>query len=217
MCLIFLAMDAHPRYRLIVAANRDEYHARATAPLCVWPRGPGGAEIVAGRDLVGDGTWMGVTRRGRFAALTNYRGAAGGSGTPPTRGKLVRGFLESSVSAGDYTEALRADGYRYNGFSLLVHDGEECYCYSNRPDEATRLGPGLHGLSNHLLNSPWPKVSRGIGALERYLAEHDDPVPDALFDLLTDPHVPGDHELPDTGVGVERGRALAPRFGRGVR
>jgi len=222
MCLIFVALRAHPRFPLVVAANRDEFHSRSTAPLGPWPDAPEPArEIVAGRDLVGGGTWMGVTRRGRFAALTNYRGTAVAESDPPSRGGLVSGFLEAAEGARSYLERLRPAGGRYNGFSLLAYDGAACWCYSNRADALTRLEPGsIHGLSNHLLNSPWPKVVRGKAALAAMLARTEaidgpEVLVERLFDLLTDCVRPSDGELPDTGVGLERERALAPMFVHG--
>ena len=217
MCLIFVALDAHPRYRLIVAANRDEFHSRPTAPLAPWSREDGGeTEIVAGRDLVG-GTWMGVTRGGRFSALTNYRDIAVSGQDPPSRGGLVSGFLNAESQAETYVQSLREHGGKYNGFSFLVYDGIDGYCYSNRADAVTKLTPGVHGLSNHLLNSPWPKVTRGVDAIGQHLVEDDGPthLAETLFELLRDAYVPHDHALPDTGVGMDRERELAPMFVRG--
>ncbi len=215
MCLIFAALDAHPQYRLIVAAHRDEFHSRETARLAAWPRtAQHKAEVIAGRDLVGGGTWMGVTDNGRFSALTNFRGPAVGGENPPSRGGLVSGFLAGDSEAVGYLESVQISGPRYNGFSLLAFDGATFACYSNRADALTEIAPGVHGLSNHLLNSPWPKVTRGIDVLQSFLAT--DPAHDALvdrcFELLTDAQRPADHLLPDTGVGVERERALAPMF-----
>ena len=215
MCLIFIAHRAHPDYPLIVAANRDEFHARPTASAAVWPgeRQP----LFAGRDLEAGGTWMGVTGDGRFAALTNYRGPAATELNPSSRGGLVTGFLTGMASAEEYIAALEPDGHRYNGFSVLVHDGDSLYCYSNRAGQVTQVAAGVHGLSNHLLDSPWPKVTRGTAAIERYL-EHTDDVPslvEPLFDLLSDRAQPADLELPDTGVGLARERELAPMFVHG--
>ena len=218
MCLIFAALDAHPRYRLIIAANRDEFHARETAPLAAWPEvSEHGEEIIAGRDLVGGGTWMGVTRSGRFSALTNYRGPALGAGNPPSRGGLVSGFLSGRESGVSYLRDVQVVGERYNGFSLLTFDGETLACYSNRADALTQIEPGVHGLSNHLLNSPWPKVTRGIDALSNYLraAPAGKALVDECFAMLADGQRPEDHLLPDTGVGVERERELAPMFVHG--
>lgn len=213
MCLIFMALDAHPRFRLLVAANRDEFHTRATAPVAAWSN-DGDSDIIAGRDLVAGGTWMGMTRSGRFGALTNYRGPALSDPNPPSRGHLVTDFLASDLSAARYCDELRAEGHRYNGYSLLAYDGESMCCYSNRADEFTELASGVHGLSNHLLNSPWPKVTRGVDAIERELVadRSDEALVETLFAMLKDSHRPRDEELPDTGVGVERERELAPMF-----
>ena len=217
MCLIFVAHRAHPRYPLIVAANRDEFHARPTAPAAPWPAAAGETEIFAGRDLEAGGTWMGVTREGRFAALTNYRNPAGAKRDAPTRGKLVSGFLAGRASARAYVGDLEREGERYNGFSLLVHDGDELLCYSNAANLITELPAGVHGLSNHLLGSPWPKVTRGVERLAALLAAPADPadLTGAFFALLADDAIPADHELPETGVGLERERVLSPMFVRG--
>lgn len=218
MCLVFMALSAHPGYPLIVAANRDEFHARETAAAAPWTLGEGHAvEVVAGRDLVAGGTWMGVSRAGRFAALTNYRGPVLGTADPPSRGALVTEFLGTEESAAQYCERLRADGHRYNGFSLVAYDGVQMCCYSNRADALTHIGPGVHGLSNHLLNTPWPKVARGREILQRQLGGNVEPrsLVDPFFDMLNDARIPKDYELPDTGVGMERERALAPMFVRG--
>ena len=208
MCLILLARDVHPRYRLIVAANRDEYYDRSTAPLAWWQDHP---EVLAGRDLRSGGTWMGITRDGRFAAVTNYREPGGNDPGARSRGRLVLGFLTSDADAPRHLASLRAEQDAYNGFSLVCGNaGGLCYC-SNRSDrDPTAVVAGIHGVSNHLLNTPWPKVVRGKELLRAALDESENVLVDRLLALLRDRSVPGDSELPDTGVGTERERVLAP-------
>jgi len=208
MCLIYIAHRVDPFYRLVVAANRDELHARPSAPAHWWDDAPG---ILAGRDLEAGGTWMGISRSGRFAALTNYRDPAHRAPGARSRGLLVSGFLRSGAPALAWLEEVAGEGDRYDGFSLLVHDGDTLAFYSNRGGEPEPVPPGVHGLSNHLLDSPWPKVEQGklelLGLLSR-----GTPTPGALRGLL-DRREPADEaELPDTGVGAARERWLSPRF-----
>jgi uncharacterized protein with NRDE domain len=212
MCLILLANDAHPRYRLVVAANRDEFYARPTAPAAWWDDA---GDVLGGRDLRGGGSWLGVTRAGRWAALTNYRDRAGERKDAPSRGELVGDFLRGADSPAEYLDRLRSRAARYNGFNLLVGDVDSVFWLSNRAADqrrgAQRVAPGVHGLSNHLLDTPWPKVVRGTSALRGLLGEAD-LAPGALLDLLLDRTVAADHQLPDTGVGVELERALSTLF-----
>jgi len=208
MCLILFAHRVHPAYPLVVAANRDEWFRRPTAPAGFWPDAP---EVLAGRDLEQQGTWLGVTRAGRFAALTNYRDPGANRPDAPSRGTLVSAFLRSRIPPGEYLEHLRRDASRYNGFSLLVGDFSELLYFSNR-DGASRLTPGIHGISNHLLDTPWPKVARGKQALEALVAEGRDPSPEELLALLASRSRPPDESLPETGVGLEWERVLSPLF-----
>ncbi len=208
MCLILLAWKAHPDYRLIVAANRDEFHHRPAAPLDFWKDDP---DILAGRDLSAGGTWMGVTRAGRFAALTNYRDPANIRPDAPSRGDLVTGFLKTTDSPAGYLSKLTETGRRYNGFNLLAGDADHLYHYSNRGGPPAPVPPGVHGLSNRLLNTPWPKVRRGVAALDACL-QSDRIDPEALFAILMDRHRPADNKLPETGVGLEWERRLSTIF-----
>lgn len=209
MCLILLGWKAHPAWRLIAAANRDEYYDRPSAPIHGWTDAP---EILAGRDLRNGGAWMGVTRSGRFAALTNYRDPAAVRPDAPSRGELVPDFLIRETAAGDWMRQLAKRADRYNGFNLLASDGAELWYFGNRRERGPeRLSPGVHGLSNRFLNTPWPKVERsraGFGAA--ISAETVDP--EALFRVLADRRKPPDEELPDTGVGLEFERILSPPF-----
>ncbi len=150
MCLIVLAWRAHPSFPLIVAANRDEFHARPAAPAAFWDDRPG---ILAGRDLEARGTWMGVSRSGKFAAVTNYRGAREPRAAH-SRGELVARFLENGQTPGQYVDLLSTDGKLYSGFNLLASDGDELWWLSNRDGAPRRLEPGIHGLGNTLLDAP---------------------------------------------------------------
>jgi uncharacterized protein with NRDE domain len=150
MCLILLAWRAHPELALAVAANRDEFHGRPAAAAAFWPDRPA---ILAGRDLEAKGTWMGVARSGRFAAVTNYRGAREPSAAE-SRGALVTKFLEGSGTPGAYLAAIQSNANRYSGFNLLACDGEELWWMSNRDGAPRRLEPGIYGLGNLLLDSP---------------------------------------------------------------
>lgn len=209
MCTLLLGYRAHPRFRLVLAANRDEYYRRPTAPAHFWQQAP---RIFAGRDLVHGGTWLGVTSTGRIAALTNYRdpGDPHRHG-PNSRGRLVSGFLEERIGAEEYLRRLRQSGLPYGGYNLLVGDSQRLFCYSNKSDRLAAIEPGVHGISNHLLDTPWPKVRRGKEGLAEILSrEHF--IAEDLFALLADDTHPADHELPDTGVGVELERLLSPIF-----
>lgn len=207
MCLILLAYRAHPLYHLVVAANRDEFFQRPAATADWWDEQP---DLLAGRDLEAGGTWLGVTRSGRCAALTNFRDPPAHRPDAPSRGGLVTGFLQGTATPADYLAALLPQADHYNGFNLLVADRETLHGYCNRGGGVTPLEPGVHGISNGLLNEPWPKVTRGRAALSQALA--DDPDPVALFTLLADRTRAPDAQLPDTGIGAEWERLLSSRF-----
>lgn len=206
MCLILLAWRVHPRYPLVLAANRDEFHARASAAAEYWRDCP---NLLGGRDLESMGTWLGLTREGRIAAVTNVRDTAATTPTQaPSRGNLARDFLCSDAPAARYVEQVVAQAAAYRGFNLLVGDHDTLWWISNRGDGARRLAPGVYGVANDLLDTPWPKVTVGKRALERTLRLG--PSLGSLLALLDDTQVFADAELPDTGVGIERERMLAP-------
>ena len=270
MCLIYVAWRRHPHHRLVVAANRDEHHARPTAAAHWWKDSPG---VLAGRDLEAGGTWMGITRDGRFAAVTNYRDSANpsqgiGWGTrdsaqrdrqatapalvphgtgwstrdsaqrnrqatapavAPSRGTLVGAFLTGREPAPEYLKRVVREGRRYNGFSLLAMDGETLAFASNRARGVTLLEPGIFGLSNHLLDTPWPKVTSGKAELERIVAKPDVRVPDLLALLASrepplagashpdsngwgNPGRPAEAPSADTGSDLGRTRWRSSRF-----
>jgi uncharacterized protein with NRDE domain len=210
VCLVVFALDYHPRYRLIMAANRDEFHDRPTLTAAYWSDFP---HVLAGRDLLCGGTWLGVTTDGRLAAVTNYRDGARDIDTPRfSRGALPAGYLAKAVPPQAYLETLPTRPGDYNGFNLIVADREQLWYYSNRGNAGPmRVASGIHGLSNHLLDTPWPKVTTSKDCLERLIRE-DRVSPEALLELLSDTAPFPDHLLPDTGVGRERERMLSPRF-----
>ena len=202
MCLIYVAWRRHARHRLVVAANRDEFHARPTLPLHWWDDTPG---VLAGRDLEAGGTWMGVGAAGRFAAITNYRDPfAAPLPAAPSRGALVSGFVAGDEPAETWLDRVMDKGHRYNGFSLLVTDGDTLAFTSNRSRGVVRLGPGVYGLSNHLLDTPWPKVTGGKAELERLLAGPEVRVPDLL--ALLAPGDPRHDEAPAADIESDPGR-----------
>jgi uncharacterized protein with NRDE domain len=208
MCILFVAYKSHPRHPLIVLANRDEFYDRPTAPAQRWEDHP---NVTAGRDLVGGGTWLGIADGGRFAAVTNFRDPNRAAGSI-SRGKLVADFLTDSETPSDYISNVAADARSYSGFNLIAGTIEDLYYFSNAADAPPQqLEPGVYGLSNHLLNTPWPKVSRGLDAFSR-LIEADEISTDAAFDLLADETIAMDDRLPDTGIGIERERILSPIF-----
>ncbi len=208
MCLIFVGHRHQRRYPLVIAANRDEFYARPTAPAAFWDDAP---DLLAGRDLLGHGTWLGVTRAGRFAAVTNFRSAAEPHKDAPSRGALVSGFLTSRADPRSYLEALERTAHRYNGFNLLVGDGEQLCFYSNREGVVRTLAPGLCGLSNHLLDTPWPKVVQGKRRLQALL-DAPEWSEQRAFELLFDREPAPEAELPDTGVSRAYERALSAIF-----
>jgi len=208
MCLILLSYRAHPSYGLILAANRDEFYDRPTAPLGFWPEAP---QILGGRDLKRGGTWLGVTKTGRICAVTNFRDPTVQLTDAPSRGLLVAGFLKGSESPLEYLQKVKGAGERYNGFNLLAGDESGIFYCSNRTDGIVRLSPGIHGLSNHLLDTPWPKVAKGKKYLEKILSS-DEINCESIFDLLSDRDMPADRDLPATGVGIEWERILSPLF-----
>ncbi|MBK8183110.1 MAG: NRDE family protein [Candidatus Competibacteraceae bacterium] len=209
MCLILVAYRHHPSYPLIVAANRDEFYDRPTAALAFWSDTP---TIMAGRDLKAGGAWLGVTPTGRFAALTNYRDPARLIPSAPSRGQLVSDYLRSEEPARAYLDRLAQQADVYNGFNLLLGDAEGLFYYANFDGPPRALAPGLYGLSNHFLDTPWPKVERSRAALRRVLQRCTHPTADELLGILTDRMPAPDGELPRTGVPLEWERWLSPIF-----
>jgi uncharacterized protein with NRDE domain len=215
MCLIALAWRTHPRWRLVLAANRDEFHERPTLPLAPWLDAPA---VIGGRDALHGGGWLAL-RGARLAAVTNVRRPGAPLGR--SRGALVAGFVRGNVQAQTALDALAVEAADYSPFNLLVHDGDTLAFASNLPDFAARpLAPGLHGISNGALDAPWPKTETLMTRLDAWLQAQpdvspgDEATPDlsSLFDALADTAPAPDAALPDTGVGLERERFLSPAF-----
>ena len=210
MCLAVIALSAHPRYALVLAANRDEFHARAAAP-AAWGDDDSFRDILAGRDLAAGGTWLGVHRNGRFAFVTNVRQGTGRDPAARSRGELVPKVLHSTGSLRDAFTAIAHEGSAYNGFNLLAADASGALWVSNRVAGIREVEAGIHGLSNAALDTPWPKVERTKAALAQWVARGSEDL-DVLFAALADRRGAPDADLPATGVTLERERALAAPF-----
>ena len=208
MCIILLAHQAHAEYVLVLAANRDEYYERPTAQAHFWPDAP---EVLAGRDLERGGTWLGLTRSGRISAVTNYREPGAKMADALSRGALVSDYLRGGACADEYLSELVPRASLYNGFNLILGVPGRLRYFSNRKAGAQTIGPGVHGVSNHLLNTGWPKVSRGRRALKEILAGENLCI-EELFKVLADDARAEDAMLPETGVGLELERVLSPLF-----
>lgn len=213
MCLIVFAYDCHPRYTMILAANRDEYFKRPTASACFWDSHP---EILAGRDLEMLGTWMGISRSGRWAALTNFRDPASQLANPKSRGRLVGNFLCGDTSPFDYLQDVVLARDSYNPFNLLVGDGAKLFFLCSKAAEIKELTPGLYGLSNQQLDYPWPKVQKSKQALAQYLDLSQEVEPQALFEILADEERAPDSQLPATGISYDLEKLLSSIFIRGT-
>lgn len=206
MCLIVFAWETHPDYRLILAANRDEFHGRPAQPLHWWPDRP---TVLAGRDLQAGGTWLAASRNGRFATVTNYREGQRPRAGLRSRGDLVADFVSGERAPEEYLRSLEGD--RYAGFSLLVTDGEELWCGSNRGDAPTLLGSGIYGLSNAALDTPWPKLIRSRAGLEGLL-EADRVNESELLRLMADRTPAAAHEIVAGDMSFELARAITAPF-----
>ena len=203
MCLLVLAWHAHPRYSLVLAANRDEFHERPAAPLAKWPEP---YDILAGRDLRAGGTWLGVDRRRRVGVVTNFRELQRPRPQAPSRGSLIPDYLGDTASAGEFLAGLQARVHAYSGFNLLLADGSDALWYaSNRTEPFARpLPPGIYGLSNHTLDEPWPKLQRVRRKFEAWLSGSGDRPATELFAILDDRERAGvDATLPQTGLSPE--------------
>jgi len=209
MCLILFLYDTHPDYRLILAANRDEFYDRPTSPLAFWDDTP---SVLAGRDLKGTGTWLGITKNGRIAAITNFREPALFKPNAPSRGLLLSDYLTGTKTPKTYLKHIKTIGHRYNGFNLLLGDSNGLYYYSNKTEKIKALKPGLYGLSNHLLDTPWPKVEKGKAFFKNVLSRKKQINTEDIFSLLADRTFAPDDRLPDTGIGLKWEQILSPLF-----
>lgn len=208
MCLIVFAFKNHPEYDLIFAANRDEFYERPTREAQFWDDYP---QLLAGKDLKSGGTWLGINRRGEFSALTNYRDPSIQREDPPSRGQIVLDFLTQKTNSKSFLKKLHQQSQAFMGFNVLAGSPDQLYHYSNQEKKVNRVEPGLHGLSNHLLNTPWPKVERAKSRLKQILSA-DEVNEEALFDLLQDDTEASADALPETGIPDELEKKVSPIF-----
>jgi uncharacterized protein with NRDE domain len=208
MCLIVFANNVHPKYKLIFAANRDEFYDRPSEQADYWEEYP---ELLAGKDLQAGGTWLGITKQGRFSAITNYRDLKNQIEVAPSRGKLTFDFLVNEIHPEKYYDQLKPTLNNFNGFNLLYGNVDELYYFSNKTDDFQKIEPGIHGISNALLDTPWQKVEKSKQQLQRLLLQ-EEIHPWEVLNILDDTLPAKDEELPDTGVGIELERMLSSIF-----
>ncbi|NYT61135.1 NRDE family protein [Alcaligenaceae bacterium] len=211
MCIAYLALDAHPDWPLFIAANRDEFHSRPTRAAAPWPDHP---DVIAGIDCLAHGTWLGITRQGRFALLTNYRDPSALITNAPSRGELTSQFLTGHESVNTYANRIHAVADAYNGFNLIVGKlAQACYV-GNRTEHGApqSLASGRYIISNHLLDTPWPKAERLRQALDQYPLEALEQSLTPVFNILKDNTQAHDCALPSTGLSLERERLLSSPF-----
>lgn len=218
MCLIAFAWRAHPRYRLALIANRDEFHGRPTAPAAMDPEHPW---VYGGRDLQAGGGWLMASTRGRLAAVTNVRAGLAPETAARSRGALVRGYVAGEYATDAFADSLHDEATQYGRFNLLLWERDALVFASNHPGFQTRrIAPGVHAMSNGAFDAPWPKAMHATAALRDWLAadphaaEHDAASLEPLFAAMADATTAPDALLPDTGVGLELERKLSPAFVR---
>ncbi len=207
MCLVAFALSIHPKYELVMVFNRDEEKSRGSEPIH-WLNN----EILAGRDEKDGGSWFGITRHGRIAYLTNFRNPETFREDAKSRGHIVKSFLVSNLTEEDFVKRLRSEIQEYNDFNLIFGvRPNRLFYFSNITDKLIRIKPGIHGLSNGLLDEPWPKVVRLKKMLESKMSKNELTVVE-LLGLLKDRAIPPPDELPNTGVGLELEMKLSPIF-----
>jgi uncharacterized protein with NRDE domain len=210
MCVVALASNAHPRWRLLLAGNRDEFHARPAVALAPWPD----SGVIAGRDLQSGGTWVGLDRRGRVAVVTNVRDGLAKAHDGPSRGALPATFLAGAADAAATSADLLAHAEAYAPFNLVLADADGCWHLGNHPLQREPMAAGVHGISNGRLDAPWPKTRHLMAALRTWIDAGSDEL-ESLWSALADERMAPDAGLPDTGVGMELERKLSPAFIRG--
>lgn len=208
MCLITFAYEKHPKYRLIVVANRDEFYNRPTAAANWWNEHP---NLLAGKDLKGMGTWLGVTKNGRFSALTNYRDGFSEKPNAPSRGDLVKDFLLSQYETTEYLANIQPSAEQYNGYNLLTFDGVNLGYFSNKIEQPRILEKGVYGLSNGILDTPWQKLNYAVEGLEKLLDAADFSIENA-FEMMRNRTIAPDEKLPNTNVPIEWERTLSAMY-----
>lgn len=212
MCLIGFVWDSHPKYKLIFVSNRDEFYNRSSAPIHFWKESP---DLIAGKDLEGGGTWLGTTRKGRFAAITNYRDPKNIKQNAPTRGMLTYNFLAGLDSPEEYLSQISTKAKDYNGFNLLVGDllKGELYFFSNYENKIKKVEKGIYGLSNALLNTPWHKVNKVKEKLTKITTENPERIESTLLlKTLIDKEMPEDSQVQQTGLPMRLEKMLSPMF-----
>ncbi|MCC2615770.1 NRDE family protein [Aestuariibacter halophilus] len=209
MCILFIAVKQHPDLPLIIAANRDEFYQRPTTPSGFWNEYP---SILAGKDRQAGGTWMGVTRGGKIAALTNVREPQRVLDNAPSRGELTVNYLTEDVSTSDYLQCCQSSRQHYNGYNLLFGEWHNLHVYNNRSDTLTVLKPGFYALSNASIDMHWPKQRRGVKGLQAACQLPADHIVDALLTVLQDDHQAPEEALPDTGIPKDWERLLSSIF-----
>ena len=208
MCLIFISYNQHKEFPFVAIANRDEFYDRPADQIKHWQDNP---EIIGGKDLTGGGTWMGVTTTGHFAMLTNYRDMANIKSNAPTRGKLVSNYLKGKFDPANYLQALNLTAANYNGYNIILGTFNDPWYYSNQNNKIYRLGTGSYGLSNALIDTPWPKLSSGKERFNQILS-HDNFDDAELFDFMLNKELADDKHLPETGIGYAKEKQLSSRF-----
>ena len=212
MCILFLAKDCHPDWPLIVAANRDEFFARPSAAMAFWDEHP---NVLAGRDLEAGGTWLGVNRRGRFSAVTNFRTARDPVANARSRGELVAGFLQSSGGVAAWGSLLEHSFREYNPFNLVFGDRSNLFAWDHVAQRVRLLKTGYHSVSNGAIDEPWPKMARGVGQLRQYIEAGGPLAEDEILRIMQDRHRAPLAELPQTGIATEWEHALSSIFVEG--
>lgn len=210
MCLIIFAYKVHPRYDLILAGNRDEFYARPTREAQFWTE-EDHPNILAGKDLEAGGTWLGVHKDGRWGALTNYRDFSIQKKDPPSRGELVLDYLRSKQDGEAYLHQIKPKAQQYNGFNLLLGDQDGLYHFLNQEREINRIEPGVHGLSNASLDTPWMKLTKANQELENIISKKNFSK-EELFGLLVNEEKAPEQDLPETGLSPEMEKAVSSIF-----
>lgn len=208
MCLIVFAYKVHEDYPLILAGNRDEFYNRPAQKAHFWYEEPA---LLAGKDLKAGGTWMGITKNGRFAAITNFRDMSNIKKDAPSRGDIVKGFLTSSASPLDYLSELKNEAHRYNGFNLIAGNIDNLYYLTNQQDIFKEIEPGYHAISNAYLDTPWPKTETALQKFKTRVDSNNFNEPE-LFNILAHSERYPDKDLPETGLPLELERAVSSIF-----
>ncbi len=208
MCLTVFAYKVHPDYPLIFASNRDEFYDRPASPATFWYDHP---SLLAGRDLKAGGTWLGITRDYRFAAITNYRDMSAIKKNAPSRGDIITNYISSNLATPEFLSLLKKSADSYNGFNLIAGDVNDLWYYTNQKDDPVQIEPGYHTLSNAFLDTPWPKTEKALSEFKTVINEHG-PEENRIFELLQNTERYPDESLPSTGLSAEMERVVSSIF-----